>query len=258
MSATVKPASFTEQQCRFTAYIRNPESSSVPEGIEKRRIDLYRELMFNNVESFLSTSFPVLRRIMNDQPWTAMVQDFFSRHRCQSPYFSGIPEEFLEYLQKERGERNEDFPFLLELAHYEWVELALTLAADEAPAQGRGNLSPGALKHAYRLSDAAWPLLYRYPVHKISKSFNPDGPPEKATYLVGYRNPADQIKFMEINVVTYRFLQMLDANQDETAENCLIKLSKEMLQLDRNRIFEYGGQILQSLWIRGIVYRAES
>ncbi|MGH8497405.1 MAG: HvfC family RiPP maturation protein [Methylococcales bacterium] len=258
MSATVKPAFFTQQQTRFTAYIRDPESSSVPEGIEKRRIDLYRELMFNNVESFLSTCFPVLRGIMNDRSWTVMVQNFFSRHRCQTPYFSRIPEEFFEYLQQERGEKNKDFPFLLELAHYEWVELALSLAADEAPAQGRGDLSSGALKHAYRLSDVAWPLLYRYPVHKISKSYKPEEPPQQPTYLLVYRNPDDQIKFMEINAVTYRFLQMLDANQNKTAEDCLIDLASEILRLDRNKFLEYGGEILQSFWVRGIIYRAES
>ncbi|MGH8551527.1 MAG: HvfC family RiPP maturation protein [Methylococcales bacterium] len=254
MSATVKPASFTEHQYRFTAYIRDPDRASVPEDIEKRRIDLYRELMFNNVESLLSNSFPVLRRITSEEIWSDMVEDFFSRHRCKTPYFSEIPEEFLEYLQNERGERKEDFPFLLELAHYEWVELALALAVDEQPAHGRGALSAEALKHKYRVSDLAWPLVYRYPVHKISTSFKPQQPPDDPTYVVAYRNPEDQVKFTEINGVTYRFLQILDATADKTAEDCLIGISKELLYLDRNKIIEFGRETLQSLWIRGIVY----
>ena len=108
MSATASPRSFTEHQFAFTAYIRDPKRSAVPEDIEKRRIDLYRELMFNNVESFLSTGFPVLRRLMDEGSWTALVQDFFSLHRCKTPYFSEISEEFLEYLQHERGERKDD------------------------------------------------------------------------------------------------------------------------------------------------------
>ncbi len=253
MCATDRPGSFAEHQARFTAYIRDPDRSTVPEGIEKRRMDLYRELMFNNVESFLSNSFPVLSRIMDPLTWNTVAQDFFSRHRSKTPYFSGIPEEFLAYLQKEREGPN-DFPFMLELAHYEWVESVLAIAADEQPAQGRGALSAEALQHKYRLSDLAWPLAYRYPVHKISNSFKPDQPPSHPTYLVVYRNPEDQVKFLEINAATYRFLERLDQNQKNTAEDCLVDLSGELYQLDRKKVLKYGLEILQSLWIRGIVY----
>ncbi len=63
---------------------------------------MYRELFFNNIEGFLSGNFPVLRKILDDQQWFALVQDFFAKHPCQSPYFSEIPEEFLDYLQNER------------------------------------------------------------------------------------------------------------------------------------------------------------
>lgn len=258
MSVSLKPPSFIEQQYRFTAYIRDPEVNQVPDKLEKRRIDLYRELIVNNIESFLSASFPVLRGILDDRSWAAMVQDFFARHRCQTPYFSGIAEEFLEYLQKQRGERREDFPFLLELAHYEWVEVALALAADEDLSQDRGDLSADSLAHSYRLSNLAWPLLYRYPVHRISQTFKPEEAPRQPTFLVVYRNLEDQIKFMEINAVTYRFLQILDANRDQPAEDCLIQLTQEMPGLDHNSIFEYAGPMLQNLWLRGIVYRANS
>ncbi|MCI0734509.1 MAG: putative DNA-binding domain-containing protein, partial [Methylococcaceae bacterium] len=240
----------------FTAYIRDPEHAPVPEDIEKRRMDLYRELMFNNVENFLSTSFPVLRRISSEQYWTDLVQDFFSRHRCKTPYFSEIPEEFLEYLQNERGEREEDFPFLLELAHYEWVELALALAADEQPGPARIHFSQAALKYKYRVSELAWPLVYRFPVHQISNSCKPAQIPDQPTYLVVYRNPEDDVKFLDINVVTYRFLQMLDANEDKTAEDCLMDLSKELRQLHGHEILEYGTELLEKLWVRRIVRRA--
>lgn len=253
MSATASPRSFTEHQFAFTAYIRDPQRSSVPGDIEKRRIDLYRELMFNNVEGFLSTGFPVLRRLMDEGSWTVLVQGFFSNHRCKTPYFFEISEEFLEYLQHERGVQEGDVPFMLELAHYEWVEMALALAADELPDQDLRSLPIDDLKRKYAVSPLAWFLAYRYPVHKISVSFQPEDPPDQPTYLVVYRNLEDDVKFMEINSVTYRLLQLLEENQVKAVENCLTTLSKELTYLDRTAVFESGINIVQRLRQRGIV-----
>ncbi|MGH8476947.1 MAG: HvfC family RiPP maturation protein [Methylococcales bacterium] len=258
MSAADKPISFREHQFLFSAYIRDPKRNPMPPGVEKLRVDLYRELMFNNVENFLSSSFPVLKRILNETSWIAMVEGFFSSHRCQTPYFSEIPEEFLKYLQTERQSTEEDLPFLTELAHYEWLELALSLADEEEPAAGRRDLRADALDHRYRVSDVAWPLIYRFPVHQISQSFQPEQAPEQPTYLVVYRNPDEQIQFMEINALTYRFLEMLDTRPNQTANHCLIDLARTIIGLKRNKIVEYGCEILNTLWIRGIVYRNEA
>ena len=93
---------FTSKQDEFTAYIRDPQNNPVPADVKESRMVMYRELFFNNIESFLSGNFPVLRKILSDQQWLALVQDFFVKHACQSPHFSQIPEEFLDYLQNEQ------------------------------------------------------------------------------------------------------------------------------------------------------------
>ena len=54
---------FQEAQRHFAAHIRNPDLNSAPSGIEDRRMSIYRELFYNNVESFISNGFPVLRSI---------------------------------------------------------------------------------------------------------------------------------------------------------------------------------------------------
>ena len=153
MSATAKPA-FIQQQYAFAAHIRDPRHNDAPPGIEDRRMGIYRELFFNNVEGFLGSSFPVLRELMDDQSWHALARDFYAGHRCQSPLFLDIPREFLDYP-----------PFIAELAHYEWVELALSVAENDQSEQlaVEGDLLAG----APLLSPLAWPLAYQYPVHRI-------------------------------------------------------------------------------------------
>ena len=55
-----------QQQYEFAAHIRDPEHKPAPDDIEDRRMGIYRELFYNNVEGFLSNSFPVLRKLMDD------------------------------------------------------------------------------------------------------------------------------------------------------------------------------------------------
>jgi len=120
---------FKAKQLEFSAYIRDPLNNPKPADVKPQRMEVYRELFFNNIDSFLSSNFPVLRTILDDQQWFELSQDFFARHPCTTPYFSEIPEEFLEYLQDERQNKT-DYPFLLELAHYEWVEMALSISQE--------------------------------------------------------------------------------------------------------------------------------
>ena len=121
-----RPA-FVRQQYAFAAHIRNPEKKPNPEGIEERRMKIYRELFYNNVEGFIANTYPVLRRILSDDRWHGMIRDYFAHHLAHTPLFPEMPREFLKYLEHERIPQPDDPPFLLELAHYEWVELALSL-----------------------------------------------------------------------------------------------------------------------------------
>lgn len=248
-----KAASFQETQFQFTAYIRDPSTASVPDNIEKRRMDLYRELILNNLENFLSNHFPVLWQLMDESSWGELVQDFFSRHRCSTPYFSKIAEEFLQFLQDERNEKS-DFPFLLELAHYEWVESALMLALDDDSVSSCRSSKPVDLDQVYRNSDLAWRLVYRYPVHRISTSYQPEQAPENPTYLIVYRNPEYEVKFMEINAATYRLLEILDRNPEMTAKACLIQLSSEMAGMEASKMVEFGAEILKACSERSLLY----
>ena len=54
------------QQDALAAHIRDPENVAAPAGVEERRLKIYRELFFNNVEGLLAGNFPVLRRNAHD------------------------------------------------------------------------------------------------------------------------------------------------------------------------------------------------
>ncbi|MFZ2168416.1 MAG: putative DNA-binding domain-containing protein [Methylococcaceae bacterium] len=241
---------FKSKQREFAAYIRDPENNPAPADVREPRMAMYRELFFNNIEGFLSGNFPVLRRLLTDHQWFALAQDFFARHSCKTPYFSKIPEEFLDYLQNER-ESSDDFPFMLELAHYEWVEMALSIANDKivAKQQSLDSLT----EQAVALSPLAWPLLYQYPVQKIGPAFLPLEAPDQPTFLIVYRNREDDVNFIEITPITYRLLEIVQEHENLLVEDCLKQVAKESNHPDPEFIIAGGLQILKELAEKTII-----
>jgi uncharacterized protein len=235
---------FKAKQHEFTQYIRDPAANPAPADVKPERMAMYRELIFNNIESFLAGNFPVIRKILDDEQWLELSQDFFLKHACKTPYFSEIAEEFLYYLENERS-NSDDFPFLLELAHYEWVEMALSIAKEDVDPnqQEPHNL----LYQTIRLSPLAWPLLYQFPVQNISPDYLPLVSPEQPTCLLAYRGTDDEVKFIEINAVTYRMLEIIQERGQVRTEDCLKQLAAESQHPNPDIIVMGGLQIIKDL-----------
>jgi hypothetical protein len=214
-------------QERFANHLRDPAVHAAPAGLEDRRLQIYRDLFYNNVEDFLATACPVIRKLSSDAVWHARVRDFYARHRCTEPQFFKLAEEFLRFLESGRGPHPDDPPFLSELAHYEWVELALSISEAELTpdlADPNGDLVEG----APRLSPLAWAQAYAWPVQKISPDIQPQALPEQPTYLVVYRTRQDDVRFMEINAVTARLLQLIEEQPAASGRELLLQIAAEI------------------------------
>lgn len=231
-------------QRRFAAHLRDPASAPPPAGIEDRRLQVYRDLFINNVSGLLSGTFPVLHAILGPERWGRLVRDFYRDHHCHTPLFLEIPREFLDYLSDGRTSAADDPSFLYELAHYEWVELALAVDEQQpgdVPADRQGDL----LRGVPVLSPLAWPLAYRYPVHRISADWQPAGPPGEPSFYVARRDRDDRVEFMHVNAVTLRLVERLQQQPDLTGAEQLEALAREVPQLDRSAVLAGGAAALQ-------------
>ncbi|MDH3788911.1 MAG: putative DNA-binding domain-containing protein [Xanthomonadales bacterium] len=247
-----RPERLAEMQTAFASHIRSPETHAAPAGIEDRRMKIYRDLFFNNIQSLLASNFPVLRTLYDDQGWRQLVRDFYSGHRCQTPLFPEVAKEFLQYLQDGRENSSDDPPFLLELAHYEWVELALSLderEVDDLPADRDGDVLAGVPV----LSPLAWPLSYRFPVHRIKPGFEPEAAPDQPSHLLVYRNRAGDVKFMELNDVSRSLLEYLQENRTATGLELLRKIATLINHPDPDRVIEAGSELLLDLGKKDII-----
>lgn len=246
------PETLQQVQLAFAAHIRNPHFMPAPAGIEDRRIQVYRELFFNNISKFLASHFPVLRKLCSDERWSSLVREFYIEHRAQTPLFTELPREFLRYLQEQRQDRDGDQPFLLELAHYESVELALSIAEkrlEDVEHDPHGDLLEGAPV----LSPLAWPLSYRFPVHRIGPGYQPSEPPAEATHLLVYRNRSDEVKFILLNDVSRLLLALMQEQPDACGRDLLEQIAARIDASDVSVLVTAGTQLMKVLHSRDVI-----
>jgi hypothetical protein len=207
MSAARPTPEFQEYQFSFTGHIRDPESNKRPQGVPARRMAVYNDLVFNNIFGLVSPCFPVAQSILGVEKWKALMQEFLSSHRCRTPYFRQLPEEFLRFMQ-ERESISDEPDFLIYLLHYEWAELALELSNNEPDAcdiDAAGDLGKGrpVLTPVHML------LTYPYAVHRIGKDYRPMKAQREETCLLVFRDPSDTVRFIVLNAVSARLVGLI-------------------------------------------------
>ncbi len=240
---------FRETQTQFANAIRDPANNPIPGDIEARRMTIYQELFYNNIQGFIANGFPVLRKLMDDESWHRMVRDFMIKHKSKTPLFHEIAREFLSYLENERDTRN-DPPFFYELAHYEWVELALSVSTEETPTETA--FSDDIMAANLQTSPLAWLLQYQYPVHQISPGFLPDSPADTPLHLLVYRTEDDSVTFLELNPVSARLFSLMGGGL--TGQAAAEQIASE-LQHPNPDVVNTGAQVLIKEWLaRRIIF----
>lgn len=241
---TAAPDPLRSQQDALAAYIRDPEHVAPPPGIEARRLKIYRELFFNNIANILAGNFPVLRRLHGDAGWHVLMRAFYRDHDCRTPLFTELAREFLRYLEN-RAEPT-DWPWLRELAHYEWVELALQISEagiDDVAHDPAGDLLDGRPAP----SPLAWPLAYAWPVNRISPAYLPDTPPEQPTLLLLRREADGNVSFHQLSPLTFRLLQRMELEPQLTGREQLQALAAEAGAADIDAFITDGTAMLTQL-----------
>lgn len=211
---------FAALQQQWTTWLRQPESAPMPQA-EVRRLNIYRELFFNNVCSFVENTFPIVRQHLLASDWELLLKNFFALHYCQSPYFSEISSEFLQFLATQY-ELLARYPWLTELAHFEWIELAAEIADDSWPEFTQGDF----WHNIPVMNPFAWPLVYQWPVQRFAQSQQPLAC--EVSCLILHRDQEEQVQLIESNPLTLHLLQKLQANHTQTGKELFVDLAQKL------------------------------
>jgi len=237
--------SLRELQMRFAAHLRDPLQPA-PEGIAQARMQVYRDLYFNNLNALLTANFPVMARTLGEPRWQQLVRTFCRDHRAQTPLFPEVGQEFIAFLEVSRPDPQA--PWLLELAHYEWIELALKISEETSTVHDPdGDL----LAANPACSPSCRALAYHWPVHRISREYQPSEPPSQPTLLLARRVADGSIVFSELSPLLYRLLERLEQFPELSGSGQLQALAIEA-GMDADEAFlRDGAAMLQTLREKG-------
>lgn len=237
-------------QSAFAARIRDPRSQPRPRGVPAKRMRVYEELLFDNLEGFLLACFPITRQLLGARAWRRTLRRFFAEHRCRSPLFRDIPGEFLAWIGPLAAGLFPQRPYLYEFMHYEWVELAVSIddVRREADVDPQGDLLEGVPV----LDPVARRVRYRYPVHRIGPRFRlrPSDVREHA-FLV-YRDGSEQVRFVLLNPVSARLLELI-GEEGVSGDAAIARIVDELRPADIGMLRMAGLALLERLREMGVV-----
>jgi len=227
---------FQQYQQAFTAHIRDPKNNAKPNNLDEERMAVYREGVYNNIFESASVCFPVCQETVGADDWDATVRRFVATHHASSPIFGEIPKELVTFLETDTNTPD----YIKQLAHYEWVELAVGGMQAEAPVLSE---NVDLLTETPALAPAHMLLAYDYPVQKISAQFKPDE--QEATHLLVFRNAEFEVNFIELNPMVYVLLESI--KQGKTGKQALTELARQIQHPEPDLIVEFGHEVLEDL-----------
>lgn len=247
--------SFQQYQLAFTAHIRDPLHWPRPKNVVAKRMDVYKEIVFNNLFESVSACFPVAQKVIGKRAWLKLIRGFFCEHSSSTPIFRKIPEEFLAYLSNINSFKSESIPcYLTSLCHYEWIELLVSTMKDEEvkfDINAKGDLC----SQQPAFTPTLQLLNYEYAVQRISPRYKPKD--ITSTQLLVYRNAEFVVKFIELNLVTYRLIEILK-QEKMNCEQALTLLAKELNQVHSESFIAFGVEVLEDLRNQGVIIGVHS
>lgn len=247
---------FQRYQLAFSAHIRDPQHSPKPKNTASRGIAVYKEIVFNNLFESISACFPVAQKVLGKRAWLNLVRCFLREYSANTPIFREIPQEFLSFLSMQTKLADTKLPpYLLSLCHYEWVELAVsTTPLPETNHEAREICALKSAEDLLAYQPAFTPTMqllnYEYAVQKISPRYKPK---EKvSTQLLVYRDAEYSVKFVELNPVTYRLIELLQ-HEKTTGLQALTIIANELSHPQPEIIVQFGMSILEDLATQGII-----
>jgi len=238
-------------------------SSSKGKSEFARGSRLYRDLVsFGNLET-MSSIFPVCRKLLGEKRFSLTVEDYVRRNPPEHFRLNRIGQRFPDYLRR-LSEVSVAFPFIAELADYEWLELMLMEDAREG--FRTGDFPPRDSDQWECLAPVLNPVLeirrYDYRIPDLAKEIDREGAPVstgiRPTAVVVFREPESQrIRFLELAAVPLALLCQLRRHRCSYLE-LLERLECMFVEISADEFVANIAHLLKFFYMEGVLLGSES
>ena len=146
-------------------WCKTGEPVTIP-GTRQSGLNQYRRLIRNNIHNAMEQAFPIAFTVLTEAQWDILIDDFHALHPAATPQVWRLPEEFYTFVEAHRYNEKFSLPFLNDLLHFEWIEIAVHTMKDAAPAVCRKEGNP--LEDVIVVHPEHRMIRLKYPVHLYS------------------------------------------------------------------------------------------
>ena len=214
-----------------SAFRQDPIAFAAARGLEpgdaralqrwQGRLLTYRSLVRFALRDPLPDCFPITKAALGEE-WEPCLDAFLETRAVQSPYYRHIHPHFVEWLASTAWGQDR-WPFLLSLAHFEYLELEVLRAPEDEPVPGLAEIP--APERRVRFSASARNLAYPWRVQEATEE--EPLPPEGTALLFCHRLPDGRYHQRELGGPASAFLTRL-------MENAPIGEAADAVGLDRD------------------------
>ncbi len=170
-----------------------------------KRLEVYRDLVKGSFNELLKKIYPNVYKLAKKE-WKTLLSKYIEMFPPYSPMLGKVGEKFPIFLSKQK-KLVKKYPFITELAIYEWLELEIYEKEDYSK-NGKKNLI---LNPIHKL------CKFKYPIPgiigNIENNLNLKNISAKPINLLIYRDPSNfKVRFMELSCSTLDYLELVKNN----------------------------------------------
>jgi len=168
-----------------------------------KRISVYRDLVKTSFADVLSKIYPHTKKVIGNK-WKHLLSEYIQFYPPDSPLLHMVGEKLPKYLQKQK-DIIKKYPFISEIAEYEWNELEI--AEIEIKLDSKKEKGMLYLNHASKICSFNYQIPLFAELLEENKSLK--NIQKSPTNVIFYRDPEDlSVRVFELSQSTLDFLNL--------------------------------------------------
>lgn len=198
-----------------------------------KRIKLYKKLVLGSFDSVLKSIYPNCYKLLKGN-WNNLVQKYIEKFPPNTPILNKVAARFPDFLKSEKKILKK-YPFISELALYEWKEIEIYEKED---IKSNGKLNP-----VHEICKFKYPIPSIIENIETKRQRSKEAEKESSTSVLIYRDPKTlEVRFFELTYGTLVYLELLRLGlTDKEAKEDLIKIFK----IDKSKKQEFERSLLK-------------
>jgi uncharacterized protein len=236
---------FRQYQFALARHLRDPLSVPAPVGVNATDAAACTQEMVDHLCNVLEPAFTVTQALLGDELWQHAVRLFIKDAPHHAPWATAVQRAFVDHVCASPEMQN--LPaWLQDLAHFEWLQSAVSTAPVTWPAfDAAGDV----MHNPVVLNPTHVNGSYEWPVHHIGTDNEPDD--MQTTHVTVLRDQNDELHVFESSVFRGQLLDLL--REGQTGEQAFMVLAMWLSHPEPEAFVREGEQVMAQLQREGVV-----